>query len=142
MALADEKLNQIKDSEGDLLGWWVPLTANATTNVADDPENVTRTRNASNREVREVLVVNDDYNVTGSYLQNVRAGHYAMQGPTIDFSFNSQGAIRFGELTGHNLPDEVQGHKRKLGIILDGALMKPPTSRARSPIAARSQADT
>ena len=107
----------------------MPLAGNANSHLADDPENVTRTRKVGNREVREVLVVNDDYNVTGSYLQNVRAGQ-GLEGPTVNITFNTQGAQLFGGLTGHNLPDEVLGFRRKLGIILDGALFSAPYIRS------------
>ena len=87
-----------------------------------------------------MLVVNDDYNVTGAYLHTAASG-MGMEGPTVHFSFNSVGAQKFGGLTSHNLPDEVQGFRRKLGIILDGELYIAPTSRARSPTAARFPAD-
>ena len=117
-ALANEKLNQVRDSEGNLLGWWVPLAGNSADGITDDPQNITRTREIGKNEVREVLIANDDYNVTGAYLKNVRSGQDVV-GPTIDFSFNSEGAKEFGGITSHNLPDEVQGFKRKLGIILD-----------------------
>ena len=47
-------------------------------------------------------------------------------GPLFIFPSIARGAQKFGGLTSHNLPDEVQGHKRKLGIILDGALCNAP----------------
>ncbi|HEV3415659.1 MAG TPA: protein translocase subunit SecF, partial [Pirellulales bacterium] len=47
------------------------------------------------------------------------------------FSFNSEGASRFGELTGQNLPDPVSGVGRDLAIVLDGSLMSAATIRSR-----------
>ncbi|HKD35782.1 MAG TPA: hypothetical protein VKB78_03250, partial [Pirellulales bacterium] len=52
----------------------------------------------------QVLVIRDDYDVTGAYLTNARMG-YGDKGVEVEFSFDTAGARRFGELTGTNLAD-------------------------------------
>ena len=46
--------------------------------------------------------------------------------PCVDFSLTPNGGRRFGGLANENLPDEIGGYKRQLGIILDGSLYSAP----------------
>ncbi len=74
----------------------------------------------------EVLVVNDEQNVTGQYLKSTSPG-VGPKGPKVDFVFDSTGSKLFGRLTSDNLPEGVQGFHRNLGIVLDGYLESAPT---------------
>ena len=135
LAKAEPEAKQIRDSNGDVLGWWVELAEKGDQGIVRDPENISRTREVRKTadnpsgKITEVLVANDDYNVTGAYLSSASPGNDIE--PTVHFSFNSQGAYFFGQLTGRNVPDEVSGFKRKLGIILDGKLYNAPYIKSR-----------
>ena len=74
----------------------------------------------------EVLVLQDNYNVTGDLLDHANGGTDQSGRPDVEFTFNSEGGRLFGMLTGENKPDEVTGFQRKLGIILDGKLFSAP----------------
>lgn len=136
LAKAEPDLKQIHDRDGELLGWWVPLADKGDQGIVRDPENISRTRNVPKSQdnpsgkVAEVLVVNDDYNVTGAYLNSASA-QAGLEGPTVAFGFNTEGAYKFGQLTAQNVPDPVSGFKRKLGIILDGQLFNAPYIKSK-----------
>ncbi|MBN2292437.1 MAG: hypothetical protein JXM70_08435 [Pirellulales bacterium] len=55
----------------------------------------------------------------------------------MNFQLSSNGGHRFGRLTSDNLPDEVGGFKRHLGIILNGSLYSAPS--INGPITTRGQ---
>jgi SecD/SecF fusion protein len=74
----------------------------------------------------EALVLLDDMNVTGEYLANSDKGVDDRGGPAVHFSFNSQGAKRFRQLTGSNLQNQATGAYRHLGILLDKVLRSAP----------------
>jgi SecD/SecF fusion protein len=115
----------LKDSEGNREAWWVPVKEGEEGNFPY-PEIAKRTRKQGNKTITEVLVVKDNYDVTGDYLDHARPGIDQEGKPCVNFVFNSQGGRLFGLLTSENLPDEVQDFYRKLGIILDGYLYSAP----------------
>ena len=82
------------------------------------------------RQITEVLVLNDDYNVTGAYLTRVAAGSIAEGKPCINFTFNNAGGQLFGELTGSHLPDKLSGFSYRLAIILDDEVYSAPSIRS------------
>ena len=86
-----------------------------------------RTRKVGEREITEILVVNDIYNVTGGYLTQADAGTDQQGQPCVNFTFNTAGGQLFGELTGNHLPDKLTDFTYKLGIILDGELYSAPS---------------
>ncbi len=75
----------------------------------------------------EILVKIDPYNVTGEYLTSASAG-VGMDGHEVRFTFDSQGANRFGKLTGEHLPNPGPYY---LGIILDENLRSAPIIKSR-----------
>jgi SecD/SecF fusion protein len=80
----------------------------------------------------EALVLMDPYNVTGDYLTRATKGIDETGGPAVHFSFNAQGASRFGGLTGANKPNPATPDVyRHLGIILDKVLLNAPVIRSR-----------
>ena len=85
-----------------------------------------RTRTVGAKTVTEVLVTQDNYNVTGEYLDHAGQGQDESGRIAVEFTFNSQGGKLFGMLTGENKPDPVSGFQRRLGIILDGKLYSAP----------------
>jgi SecD/SecF fusion protein len=68
--------------------------------------------------------------VTGDFLDvgGIKAGTDEKGGLTVDFAFNSEGAIRFADLTTLNRPvsKEAGSFKRHLAIILDGLVRSAP----------------
>ncbi len=74
---------------------------------------------------REVLVRIDPFNVDGRYLNRAAAG-VDQGGFAVNFSFNPDGAEKFGQLTTRNLPDAANGFHRRLGIILDNVMLSAP----------------
>lgn len=62
--------------------------------------------------------------VTGADLENARVSTDEYGAPAVSFSFNAEGAKKFGDLTGRNL------HKR-LAIVLDNTIQSAPSINAR-----------
>ncbi|MFZ5830037.1 MAG: protein translocase subunit SecD [Planctomycetota bacterium] len=117
--------DKLFDAQGNLLAWWVPVREGEEQSFATYGEIARREREVRGAKMTEILVVNDPYNVTGAYLDEASEGYDERGGPAVLFTFNSNGAKLFSELTGKNLPED-QGFTRKLGIILDGFLYSAP----------------
>ncbi len=123
-------------SAGALQAKWVPYNVDEFGRVdqfdpSDGGEPQFR-RNAVKREGLngpEILVLIDEYNVTGQYLSSASMG-IDITGPMVNFSFDSMGARRFGELTGQNKP-KADGDLSFLGIILDDKLLSAPSIRSQ-----------
>ena len=62
--------------------------------------------------------------VTGSDLRNARTSMDDVGLPAVSFSLNSQGASKFGKVTGENIG-------RQLAIILDGYVQSAPSIKSR-----------
>ena len=77
----------------------------------------------------QVLMDMDGFGVTGSDLTSASTAN-GIKGPQVEFQFNSQGANKFGELTGTNTPSE-NGLTRELGIVLDGELKSAATIQSK-----------
>ncbi|MEX0613759.1 MAG: protein translocase subunit SecD, partial [Pirellulales bacterium] len=75
----------------------------------------------------EALVLMDPMNVTGEYLTSATKGLDERGGPAVLFSFDSEGARRFRQLTSQNKPNPATPNvSRNLGIILDKTLVSAP----------------
>ena len=74
-----------------------------------------------------VLLDPDAISVTGEYLRSVSKGVDERGGPAVNFTFDSQGARRFQQLTSKNLPNAATGARRYLGIVLDKRLLSAPS---------------
>jgi SecD/SecF fusion protein len=85
------------------------------------------------KDVWEVLVLdpeNEDYNVTGAYIRDARAGTATETGmPEVIFSFNREGAAKFGRLTGEHVPSG--NFKYRLAIVMDDELQTAPTLQSQ-----------
>ncbi len=115
-----------------LLAWWVPVREGRE-NTFPPNTFVTRTVRQRGKDVMQVLVVADQFSVTGQYLLRAGTSFDERGRPDVTFHFNSRGAQLFGQLTTLNKPDTVQqDFYRQLGIILDGYLYSAP--RIQSPI--------
>jgi serine/threonine protein kinase len=126
-AKKDESKAEVLDPAGKRQAYWVPLQDQSEGNTAKYPKSIVRTRKEGEREIAEILVVVDPYNVTGAYLKNAEAKNDELGHPCISFTFNGAGGELFGKLTGEHLPDTENHEIRyQLGIILDGKLYSAP----------------
>jgi len=125
-----------KDEEGQEVreAWFVPMKLGDTPEDKKRVEGVLSYREIYYRKVKvrakevpEVLVVNDRFNVTGQYLTSTTEGIDRLGKPCVNFRFNSRGSQLFAGLTGSNLPEQGGQLTRKLGIILDGMLNSAPS---------------
>jgi len=125
----DEDKSRVVDENGNVLGWWVPVQdgREKTFEGAGYTGIRRRSRKSGDSVVREILVCNDAFNVTGAYLENAMPSHDVRTGnPSVDFRLSEPGAKRFGALTGGHLPDKTRDFTYKLGIILNGKLYSAP----------------
>lgn len=80
----------------------------------------------------QVLVLIDTFNVTGADLASVDPGRDDIGRPSIYFALSSDGARRFSQLTGANLPDPKDPSlKRRLAILFDGEIRSAPALQSR-----------
>ena len=119
----------VRDAARKILAEWVPVASDQEESFSDDPEIATRETQWRGRPSTEILVVKDPFDVTGAYLAQATADVDERLEPCVNFRFNYKGGQLFGGLTGSNLPDEVTGFRRRLGIILDGYLHSAPGIR-------------
>ena len=128
LAQADPSKREVRDSKQNLLAWWVPVKEGQEHSFGSDA--IARKRKVAGREITEILVVKDTYDVTGGYLTRAAVGEEKGQ-PCVNFAFNSAGSGLFGQLTGDHLPDESTNFYYHLGIILDNELYSAPIIKSR-----------
>ncbi len=119
------------------IAWWISVQPGREKTFEGDREIVTRRIKRADRddaagvkenaETLEILVVADRFNVGGHYLRRVRADLDQGARPSVFFELTADGGRRFAGLTSSNLPDRATGHRRKLGIIINGQLYSAPT---------------
>jgi hypothetical protein len=125
-AQKDKSQAEVLDPSGKKLAWWVPVKAGEERSFAQDTSIVRRIKKQDNRDVVEIFVVTDAYNVTGAYLTKAEAGADQRGHSCIKFTFNDTGGRLFAKLTGDHLPDSSNDFRYRLGIILDGELCSAP----------------
>ena len=118
--------SRIRDENGELLGWWVPLATSKASVFQHSPEIVLRATGPEDGKTAEVLVANDLWRVNGSYITAATPGVDGNGRPCLNFQFNHRGGQLMAGLTGDNTPDQATGFRRRLGIILDGTLHSAP----------------
>jgi SecD/SecF fusion protein len=84
---------------------------------------VPRGEGISERQIL-VKVPPDRMNVTGEDLSRVYLTEKDLR-PAVGFTFDSEGATKFGRLTGAHLP-EIDGFSYNLAIVLDGVIQSAP----------------
>jgi preprotein translocase subunit SecD len=103
---------------------WVGVADFEQESVRSFPQLVSR--ELADRDL-EVLIIQDDLNLDGSYVTSAQAISDSNGNPSVVFALNATGAQMLGEITIANLPDPVRGIKRQLGLILDGHLITAPS---------------
>jgi SecD/SecF fusion protein len=132
-ALAETSKGRLLSSTGELEGYWVPVKEEEVQALVSYRDIALRKVTKAGKEVVEVLLVPDEYNVTGGDLSMAYTDTDEQGKPCVKFTFNSDGAHRFGMLTGTHLPDEVNPREinYKLGVVLDGILYSAPSIQAQ-----------
>jgi len=77
-----------------------------------------------------LVLTNDGMDVTGEYLSKATSGFDERGRPQVNFSFDAQGAFKFGQLTGSHVPTS-SGQEYQLGILLDKKLLSAPTIQSK-----------
>jgi len=124
----------VKDDEGNTLAWWVPVARGKESNfrgyIGQD-EAAFRRDKRGDEELLEILVVKDEFDVTGKYLRKAERDYDPQSGdPCVSFTLDSAGGTLFGSLTGKYRPKEDQDLRYELGIILNGFLQSAPVLRS------------
>ena len=76
--------------------------------------------------LQALVRIDDGQDVTGKYLRRASSGIDEQGRPEVRFSFNQEGAWRFGRLTQNHLPN-ASGQQYFLGIMLDKKLLSAPS---------------
>ncbi len=87
-------------------------------------------RGKSGPEAAGFYLLRQTPELTGAYLIDARVGYDQYQQPAVDFTFNSDGAQKFSEITGANIG-------KQLAIVLDDVVYSAPNIQSR--IGARGQ---
>ncbi|MDP7017977.1 MAG: protein translocase subunit SecD, partial [Pirellulaceae bacterium] len=94
-------------------------------NTEDEPTKFEKwLKEKKSPEIDVLMYANDGYNVQGSHIQSVRVSIDEAARPCVNFTMKPEGANLFGRLTLANRP--VENRRRRLGIIMDGALLSAP----------------
>jgi preprotein translocase subunit SecD len=128
-ALADPSKTKFRDKNGMVEAWWVPIKAGQARGLDGSADVALRQTTRAGRQITEVLVLNDDFNITAAYLTRAAASVDNEGRPCIDFAFNHEGGQRFGALTNSHLPDKLGTFSYKLAIILDDEVYSAPSIR-------------
>ncbi|MFM7244057.1 MAG: protein translocase subunit SecD [Planctomycetaceae bacterium] len=126
IALAEKSAGQSVRQGAETVARWARVDT-AKMDPTDDRRLVTR---ESPDGAREILVVNDPFNVTGGDLSRVGADIDQNFSPCVEFTLTSNGAARFGLLTGRNLPDPANGLESRLAILLDDVVQSAPAIKS------------
>ncbi len=124
-----EEAREIRGDDGQWLARWTPVKPGEENSfVGEGYRGIARRERTIDGKPRlEILVVRDNYNVTGDYLTSASVGTDRNLRPCVNFAFNANGAERFGGLTSSHLPEQGGQFTYKLGIILDNFLYSAPS---------------
>lgn len=124
-----EESREIRGEDGQWLARWIPVKPGEENSFVGEGYRgiARRERTIDGRPRLEILVIRDNYNVTGDYLTNASVGTDRNLRPCVNFAFNAVGAERFGGLTSSHLPEQGGQFTYKLGIILDNFLYSAPS---------------
>jgi SecD/SecF fusion protein len=123
-----EVKTQGADGQEETVALWVPVDLSNFPDIQRQPPTVTR---QNKKGEWERLVIVSPLDVGGQYLTRASPGRDESGQPDVGFSFNTDGANLFGELTGTHLPDPNSDLKYQLGIVLDGVLKSAPNLHSR-----------
>ena len=92
---AAESGDELKDADGKREAWWVPVQEGADPWLVKDKLLATRKRMQGDREVVEVLVAMDPFNITGDLLKQAHPSVDRTGKPSITVHSSSEGSTEF-----------------------------------------------
>ena len=116
----------VKDDSGKTIGEWVRVGRDEQNEFRVDPR-MALSRELIPGDVEVLMAIDEDFNVEGKHLRSASASYDDTGNPSVNFTMTAEGAVRFGGLTGTNLPDKQAGTDSKLGIIMDEVLLSAPS---------------
>lgn len=125
-----ESSQELRDDQGNLLAWWVPVAIGREAGFDSYTEIATRSRDVDHRTTLEILVVKDPFDIDGRYIMVATSDIDQYGFPKVDLTLERNGGKLLARLTANNLPDEAGNFSRQLGIILDGSLYMAPSIRS------------
>lgn len=112
---------------GKKVAQWMPYEISEFGTIEQENSRVVK-RKAG--DVPQALVLtNDGFDVTDEYLEKCDQGIDETGQPQVNFNFNDQGALRFGQLTSAFLPQADKTYA--LAIIFNGKILAAPTIRSK-----------
>ena len=114
--------NVVRDPAGKPLAWWVPIKEGFNVQGWGF---ATRIKKVDDLETSQVLVLADEFNVTGAYLKRAVVERDPQGQPSLAFELNVTGANLLAGLTSSHLPDPSSGIYCMVGIIFNGRLFSP-----------------
>ena len=126
VTLASRSVGNAVSDKGETVARWVRVDP-AKMNPAEDRRLVARSGADGGLEI---LVMIDRLNVTGGDLGRASSGLDESLNPSVDFTFKTSGAGKFGYLTGTNKPNPANGVESRLGIVLDDVVQSAPVIRS------------
>jgi preprotein translocase subunit SecD len=121
----DKSANEVRDTDKRLAAKWVSIAPSASA-----PPQKSLVSRHDNEAGDELLVLIDDFNVTGDYVKGALSS-FGDDGWCVLFNLNEKGAKLFGDFTAANLPDPAMGTGRELAIIIDDELFTAAKIRSR-----------
>ncbi len=124
--LPDDQDNYLEDKQ--IVAVWRELAEKGDAPSSAATRVVTRkNRKGEDKTVTQVLVMQEpeEDTVTGDFLRRASTGMAEDASACVNFSFDTEGAMRFFRLTDRNKPTS-DGRKRQLAIILDGQVHSAP----------------
>ncbi len=125
--LPDDQDNYLEDKQ--VVAVWREVAEKGEVPSTATTRLVTRkNRKGEDKTVTQVLIIQEpeeDDRVTGDFLRRASKGMSENATACVNFSFDSEGAMRFFRLTDRNKPT-TDGRKRQLAIILDGQVHSAP----------------
>lgn len=97
---------------------WMVVYSNAVRAEGDE------THVALGGDYRSVYLVTEETPITGKYLRNAQMAYDQYGQPNVEFTWNSEGARIFGDLSGAHIKD-------RLAILLDGFVQSAPVIQSR-----------
>lgn len=124
--LPDDQDNYLVDKQ--IVAVWREVAAKGDVPSTAATRLVTRKdRKGEDKTVTQVLIMQEpeEDSVTGDFLRRASIGMSENATACVNFSFDTEGAMRFFRLTDRNKPTN-DGRKRQLAIILDGQVHSAP----------------
>lgn len=124
--LPDDQDNYLEDKQ--IVAVWREVAEKGDVPSTAATRLVTRkNQKGEDKTVTQVLIMQEpeEDSVTGDFLRRASTGMAEDASACVNFSFDTEGAMRFFRLTDRNKPT-TDGRKRQLAIILDGQVHSAP----------------